>query len=47
MKVVCMCRGGFKNGGLRERPIPENWGLSERPLAKNKQGVSDLKYKET
>ena len=35
MKLVYMCRTGFKNeGGLRERPLTENggWGLSERPL---------------
>ena len=32
MKLVYMCRAGFKNGGLRERPLTENGGLSERPL---------------
>ena len=40
--------GGFKNGGLRERPLPENGELSEWPLAeKKKWGVLDLLYKET
>ena len=24
-----MCHGGFKNRGLSERPLTENWGLSE------------------
>ena len=32
MKLIYMCRTGFKNGGLRERPLTENGGLSERPL---------------
>ena len=32
MKLVYMCRTGFKNGRLRERPLTENQGLSERPL---------------
>ena len=32
MKLVYMCRAGYKNGRLRERPLAENWGLSERPL---------------
>ena len=32
MKLVYICRAGFKNGGLRERPLTENEGLSERPL---------------
>ena len=26
IKVVHMCRTGFKNGGLREWPLTENWG---------------------
>ena len=29
MKVVYMRYGGFKNRGLRERPLTENGGLSE------------------
>ena len=33
MKLVYMCRTGFKNGGLREQPLTEmGGGLSERPL---------------
>ena len=37
MKLVYMCRTGFKNGALREWPLTENggwgWGgLSERPF---------------
>ena len=32
MKLVYICRAGFKTGGLRERPLTENDGLSERPL---------------
>ena len=32
MKLIYMCRIGFKNGGeLRERRLTENGGLSERP----------------
>ena len=30
MKAVYMCHGGFKNKGLKERPLTENGGgLSE------------------
>ena len=29
MKVVYMCHGGFKNRGLRDRPLTENGRLSE------------------
>ena len=32
MKLVYMCRTGFKRGVLREQPLTENGGLSERPL---------------
>ena len=34
MKLIHMCRTGFKNGGggLRERPLTENGRLSERLL---------------
>ena len=32
MKLLYMCRAGFKNGRLKERPLTENEGLSERPL---------------
>ena len=32
MKLVYMCRTGFKNGGRRERPLTENGDLSERAL---------------
>ena len=38
MQLVYMCRTGFKNGGLRERPLTEmvcvcgGGVLSERPL---------------
>ena len=38
MKLVYMCRTGFKNGGLREWPLTENGGLSEWP-----QGILELK----
>ena len=34
MKLIYMCRIGFKYGGLRERPLTENGGLSERPLTR-------------
>ena len=36
MKVEYMCRRGIKNGGLRERPLNENEGLSELPLTEKK-----------
>ena len=32
VKLVYISRTGFKNGGLRERPLTEKGGLSERPL---------------
>ena len=32
MKLVYICHTGFKNGGLRERPLTENGWLSERPF---------------
>ena len=40
MKVVYMYRPAFKNGGggLRERPLTENWGLSVRPTLTEKRG---------
>ena len=31
MTVIYVCRGVFQNGGLWERTLPENGGLSERP----------------
>ena len=42
MKLVYMCRTGYKNGRLRERPLAENGWLSERPLT-GKQGILELK----
>ena len=32
MKLVYICRTGFKKWGARERLLTENAGLSERPL---------------
>ena len=43
MKLVYMCRLGFKNGRLRDRPLIENEGLSKRPLKGKKQGILELK----
>ena len=37
-----MCRTGFKNGGLRERPLTENGGVSERPLT-GKNRILEIK----
>ena len=47
MKLVYMCRTGFKNGGLRERPLTENRGLSERPLTGKIRDFGDKNNKET
>ena len=47
MKLIYMCRTGFKNGGLRERPLAENGGLSERPLAGKTGDFGDKNNKET
>ena len=40
---VYMCHGGFKNRGLRERPVTENGGLSE--LAHTRKGGFGAKNK--
>ena len=42
MKLVYMCRLGFKNGRLMERPLAKNERLSERPLT-GKTGDFEVK----
>ena len=42
MKLVYMCRTGFKNGGLGERPFTENGGIQSGPSGE-KQGILELK----
>ena len=47
MKLVYMCRIGFKNVGLRERPLTVNGGLSERSLTEKTGDFGAKDNKET